>query len=106
MSESPQPSLSGSIVYCTSNEESTTGTLAINNSPELAIVTSPELLIFDTEMVQSPTLTLPEDFMIPEIPLSPQITPEANTETLTLPDPAEATSQLTALELCKYHSNL
>lgn len=70
------------------------------------IVTSLKLLIFDTEMVQSPTLTLPEGFKIPETSVPPKKTPEANPENSNLPDAAADLSQLTVLELCKYHSAL
>ncbi|KAG2262020.1 hypothetical protein Bca4012_013323 [Brassica carinata] len=88
MPETPQHSFIDSIGQGDSSNEPLPPPLNPSNSPEPMLEDNSDLLIFETEMPRSPTLTLPEDFKFPD--------PPVNSTSSSLP---KTLSQLSALEI-------
>ncbi|KAL0696027.1 hypothetical protein Bca4012_063207 [Brassica carinata] len=102
MPKTPPHSLDGSAGQCGSNDVPHPPLIEPEPSPEQQNIPSPDLLI-DNEIPRSPTLTLPEDFKFPDLPVVPQNRAAENSASSSR---HEELSKLSALEICKYHSAL
>ncbi|KAL0683242.1 hypothetical protein Bca4012_050090 [Brassica carinata] len=105
MSKAPSNSSNTSTGQCGSSEEPLPPPLK-SPSPEPARLPSPDLLIFNPNVPQSPTLTLPENFKFPDPPVVPQSTTEPNQTNTLSENLVEPQQQHTPLEIYNEHMNL